>query len=92
MGETNHFLARFEERTELIATFNIALLGCTAVFASLQNEIKSIAKDLTEDGRPGTSSKIKIYWKEDAMQEMLRQLRNQQVAVSLLIEILQIFV
>lgn len=83
------FFSRFDDRMESLATFDIALLGCMAMFSCLQEEVQALSKGLSEDGTIGRLSRPKLNWKEETMQELLRQLQGQQVAMSLLLQILQ---
>ena len=88
MSQERKFLKCFEDRMELVATFDIALLGCVAVFSCLQEEIGRITRGM-DNPQIGKFGKIKMLWREDVMQELLRQIRCQQVAISLPIQILQ---
>ncbi|KAK9423675.1 putative Fungal N-terminal domain-containing protein [Seiridium unicorne] len=80
---------QLRERSELVATFDIAVTGCMVIYAVLDDEVQSIMA-LCVDGQLGWFEKAKVLWKEDTMSGLLQQLRGQQHAISLLIQVLQL--
>ncbi|KAF1981746.1 hypothetical protein K402DRAFT_425161 [Aulographum hederae CBS 113979] len=77
------------DKPELYATFDIAITGCNIVFSCLKEEVGDLAdKALGSDGL-NWKDKAKMIWREDAMKELLQQLRGQQTALTLLIQGLQ---
>ncbi|KAK6074232.1 hypothetical protein SCUP234_08282 [Seiridium cupressi] len=81
--------SQLRERSELVATFDIAVTGCMVIYAVLDDEVQSIMT-LCLDGHLGWFEKAKVLWKEDTMSGLLQQLRGQQHAISLLIQVLQL--
>jgi hypothetical protein len=81
--------ARFQQRPELMATFDTALIGCMVMFSALDEEIKRIAAHMTDDTELSWKGKVRFVWREDTMKELLSQMRGQQTAITLLTQLLQ---
>ena len=81
-----------DRKPELANTMDNALIGCSVVFAALNQELEKLEADLARAARAGWKVKAKALWKEDQMKEMLSQLRGQQTALSLLLQALQMLV
>ncbi|KAF2252440.1 hypothetical protein BU26DRAFT_502909 [Trematosphaeria pertusa] len=77
------------ERPELEATFDQALTGCVLVYSVLDDEVQRLYVAIEKDGLAGSMGRIKLIWKEDAMRDVLVQIRGQQAALGLLIQALQ---
>ncbi|OAL01654.1 hypothetical protein IQ06DRAFT_346283 [Phaeosphaeriaceae sp. SRC1lsM3a] len=75
-------------RSDVIATFDVALTGCSVVFAVLNDEIAALVAECQED--MSWSQRAKIVWKDAIMKDLLQQLRGQSAAIGLLIQALQI--
>lgn len=80
------------ERPELEATFDQALTGCVLVYSVLDDEVQRLYVAIEKDGLAGSMGRIKLIWKEDAMRDVLVQIRGQQAALGLLIQALQMYV
>ena len=78
------------EGPELHTRFDEALTGCTLVYSVLENEVERLHSGIHQNGAKSSVEKFKLLWKEEAMQEVLTQIRGQQTALSLLINILQL--
>ncbi|KAF2004242.1 hypothetical protein P154DRAFT_51622 [Amniculicola lignicola CBS 123094] len=77
------------ERSDLTATFDQALTGCMLVYSVLAEEVHRLYAELGKDGAAGAMGRMKFVWKEDAMKDVLTQIREQQTALSLLVQLLQ---
>lgn len=80
--------SQMRERSDLIATFDIAVTGCMVIYAILDDEIQGVLSSYS-DTDMGWVDKAKFLWKEDFMRDLLQQLRGQQHAIALLIQTLQ---
>ncbi|KAF2119043.1 hypothetical protein BDV96DRAFT_568953 [Lophiotrema nucula] len=77
------------ERSDLEHTFDQALTGCVLVYSVIDDEVQRLYSGIGTEGMTGAMSKMKLLWKEDAMKDVLVQIRGQQQALSLLIQALQ---
>lgn len=88
LGNPDAVITQLRPRSEVIATFDSALTGCSVVLAVLDDEIAA----LITEGRSGDMSwdqRVKLVWKDAVMQDLLQQLRGQSAAIGLLIQVLQ---
>jgi hypothetical protein len=76
--------SNLQARPELESTFEDALMGCMLMYSVLNEEVQKLN---TNSESPWT--RATAVWKEDAMRELLQQIRGQQTAISLLIQALQ---
>ncbi|KAH7112167.1 hypothetical protein B0J11DRAFT_542786 [Dendryphion nanum] len=79
-----------QTRPEITETFDQALTGCILVYSVLEDEVHRLYSGIHQVGFGGTMGRLRLLWKEEAMQEVLTQIRGQQTALSLLINILQL--
>lgn len=80
---------QMRSRSDVIATFDVALTGCSVVFAVLNDEIAALVAECQED--MSWSQRAKIVWKDAIMKDLLQQLRGQSAAIGLLIQALQMY-
>lgn len=78
-----------QERPELLSTFDQALTGCVLVYSVLDDEVQRLYDGVGREGMAAAMAKMKLLWKEEAMKDVLTQIRGQQTALSLLIQALQ---
>ena len=85
---------QLNERSELVAIFDVAITGCMVIYAVLDDEIQALTVSAgSGDGaEAGWAAKAKLLWKEGLMRDLLDQLRGQQHAIGLLIQALQMYV
>ena len=80
-----------QSRPELQSTLDTALTGCVVVFSVLKDELEK----LTASGNDGRelvwAAKAKYLWNEGMMKDLLQQIRGQQTAFILLIQMLQMY-
>jgi len=81
---------QLRSRSQLFTTFDTALTGCSVVFAVLDDELQLLLR-YGDNHEIGWVEKAKLLWKEDSMIESLRQLRGQQTAINLLLQVLQMY-
>ncbi|KAL1642648.1 hypothetical protein SLS58_005419 [Diplodia intermedia] len=88
---TAHALdAHFAHRPELRDTFDTALTGCTIVYACLEDEIQRLAAGARDADAMTWKVRCRFIWREDTMRDLLSQLRGQQLALNLLVQMLQL--
>ncbi|ORY16118.1 hypothetical protein BCR34DRAFT_137478 [Clohesyomyces aquaticus] len=81
---------QLQTRPELAATFDTTLIGCTVVFACLEEEANRLNIEACKDGdEDGWKYRAKIAWNAATMRELLQSIRGQQGAITLLIQMLQ---
>ncbi|KAF2016485.1 hypothetical protein BU24DRAFT_409583 [Aaosphaeria arxii CBS 175.79] len=78
-----------QEQPQLEATFDQALTGCVLVYSVLDEEIRRLYEGIRQEGVAGAMGRMKFLWKEEAMKDVLMQIRGQQAGLSLLIQALQ---
>jgi hypothetical protein len=83
------FSSQLESRPELSSTFDTALTGCVVVFSVLDTEVQKLTRQALQKGGIGWAARAKVIWKEDTMKNLLQQIRGQQTALTLLIQLLQ---
>ena len=76
--------------SEVIATFDTALTGCSVVIAVLNDEITALVTS-GQEGITNWRQRAKLIWKDDLMKDLLQQLRGQSAAIGLLIQTLQMY-
>lgn len=74
----------FQTRPELESTFDSALTGCMLVYSILDDQVLRLSA-----GGESVFGRAAIVWNEDDMKELLQQIRGQQIALSLLIQMLE---
>jgi len=73
-----------QSRPELRQTFDQALTGCVLIFSVLDDEVQKLY-----EGANKVVGRATYMWKEEAMKELLQQIRGQQSALTLLIQAFQ---
>ncbi|OJD40511.1 ankyrin repeat protein [Diplodia corticola] len=88
---TAHSLdSHFANRPELRDTFDTALTGCTIVYACLDEEIHRLSAGARDADAMTWKVRCRFIWREDTMRDLLSQLRGQQMALNLLVQMLQL--
>ncbi|GME48290.1 Ankyrin repeat protein [Neofusicoccum parvum] len=82
--------SHFHNRPELRETFDTALTGCTVVYACLEEEIQRLTAGARDAEAVTWKVRCRFIWREDTMRDLLSQLRGQQMALNLLIQMLQL--
>ncbi|KAF2258675.1 hypothetical protein CC78DRAFT_621640 [Lojkania enalia] len=81
---------RLQTRPELAATLDTTLTSCTVIFACLEEEVNQLKNETgSEDDPESWKQRTKTVWKANTMRELLKSIRGQQSAVTLLIQMLQ---
>jgi len=82
--------SQVQNRPDLVITFDTALTGCMVVFTCLEEEIRKLSLPTSNNQvRIPWRSKVKLVWNEATMKEYLSQIKGQQAALSVLIQLLQ---
>ncbi len=68
-------------------TFDQAITGCMLVYSVLEDEVQKLYARADS-----VSGRIRYLWREEAMKDLLHQIRGQQTALTLLIQALQMYV
>ncbi|KAJ4372234.1 hypothetical protein N0V83_004008 [Neocucurbitaria cava] len=90
LGNPDAVITQLRPRSEVLATFDNALTGCSVVLAVLDDEIAALMTE-GQSGDMSWTQRAKLVWKDAIMQDLLQQLRGQSAAIGLLIQVLQIF-
>ncbi|KAF2727460.1 hypothetical protein EJ04DRAFT_557379 [Polyplosphaeria fusca] len=77
------------DQPQVEQTFDQALTGCVLVYSVIDDEVQRLYNGMGKEGMSGAISKSKLLWKEEAMRDVLVQIRGQQTALSLLVAVLQ---
>jgi hypothetical protein len=77
---------------ELRRMFDTALTACLITFSCLEEEVRNLAIKSADGADLEWREKSRIVWKEEIMRELLRQIRDQQVTMGLLVQTLQMYV
>lgn len=76
---------------ELRKTFDTALTACVITFQCLEEEVRQLAVKTPEGSGPEWKEIIKRLWKHEVMSEFLKQIREQQAIMALLVQTLQMY-
>jgi hypothetical protein len=81
-----------ESRAELNFALDVALTGCVVLFSCLDDEIRNITSEAspTTAGAIKWKEKAKVVWNREKLRDLLDGLRGQQVAINLLIQLVQL--
>ncbi|KAF2495122.1 hypothetical protein BU16DRAFT_527008 [Lophium mytilinum] len=89
LQDINSRSEQIKSRPDIVATFDIALTGCMVVFSCLDEEVRNLTMGTMDAKSVNWKKKARVIWKEDTMRELLSQIRGQQTALTLLIQLLQ---
>ena len=81
----------WKTRTDVAMALDTALTGCMVLYSCLEREIQRITASTSSSGRLNWRVAIRTVWNESKLQELLTALRGQQTAISLLIQLLQMY-
>ncbi|KAE8446167.1 hypothetical protein EG329_012392 [Mollisiaceae sp. DMI_Dod_QoI] len=79
-----------DSRPELAHALDASLTGCTVLFSCLDEEILKITAHYSEQGDLSFKGKTKAVWNHERLRELLDGLRGQQIAINLLIQLVQL--
>jgi hypothetical protein len=90
--EKSDLVQVLESRTELNYALDVALTGCVVLFSCLEDEIRNITLDSspTAAGAINWKGKAKLVWNHEKLRDLLDGLRGQQIAINLLIQLVQL--
>ena len=77
---------------DVSSALDIALTGCSVIYSCLDTEIGKIATTLggvTQN--PSATQKIALLWREEQLKELLDALRGQQIAITMLMQLFQMW-
>jgi hypothetical protein len=77
---------------ELRRTFDIALTACLITFSCLEEETRRLSEKASDSSEADWKEMAKLAWKDDTMNALLKQVHEQQTAMALLVQTLQMFV
>ncbi|KAI0151621.1 hypothetical protein GGR57DRAFT_503888 [Xylariaceae sp. FL1272] len=78
------------QRQDLETTLDAALTGCYVVFDVLEIEVRKLTEaSVSQEHGLSVMAKIRFVWSETAMQDILRQIRGLQVALTLLLQLFE---
>jgi hypothetical protein len=82
-------MTRLRSRPELLDTLDTALTGCMLVCSCLENETQRLVSGAGETKAVSWGAKARLLWNQDTLKELLENIRGQQLALSLLIQALE---
>jgi hypothetical protein len=81
-----------QSRPDVAATLDRSLTGCAVLFSCLDEEIRKVSQSADGQFILAWKAKARIVWKHETFKELLDGLRGQQVAITLLLQLLQMCV
>jgi hypothetical protein len=81
-----------QSRPDVAAILDRSLTGCTVLFSCLNEEIGKVSKSADGHNTIAWKAKARMVWKNDTFKELLDGLRGQQLAITLLLQLLQMCV
>jgi hypothetical protein len=81
--------SRMTPYSSLTTSFDDALTGCMLTLSVIEDELGGMVEGERGAGTIGFRAKVNFVWNEDTMVALLQQIRGQQVAMGLLIAVLQ---
>ena len=82
----------WKSRTELPVVLDQALTGCMVIFSCLEDEIQRVTSGASEPSRIRWLSRLRMLWNEAQLNDLLGAIRGQQTAITLLIQLLQMYI
>lgn len=79
-----------DSKPELSYAIDAALIGCMVVFSCLEEETRKITATSSKTGAISWRGKARIAWNHEKLQELLDGLRGQQLAINLLVQLVQV--
>ena len=77
---------------ELRRMFDTALTACLITFSCLEEEVRALAVKSLDGPEADWKETAKLIWKDDVMDELLKQIREQQTTMALLVQTLKMYV
>jgi hypothetical protein len=84
------FVQVLDSRPELAHALDTALTGCMVLFSCVDEEIRKITADSSQASALSWKGKVKAVWNHERLRDLLDSLRGQQVAINLLIQLVQL--
>lgn len=92
ISSRQHSQSLLRTRPAIAATLDTALTGCMVLFSCLDEEVKNVSKYSRGHDTFSWKGKTRVVWKHETFQELLEGIRGQQSAISVLIQLLQMYV
>jgi hypothetical protein len=84
--------AFIRSRPDIAAILDSSLTGCAVLFSCLDEEIRKVSASADGHDTLAWKAKASMVWKNDTFKELLDGLRGQQLAITLLLQLLQMYV
>jgi len=84
------FVQELDSRPELAHTLDGALTGCMVLFSCLDEEVRKITASSSQTGALAWKGRAKAVWNHERLRDLLDALRGQQIAINLLIQLVQL--
>jgi hypothetical protein len=84
--------AFIRSRPDIAAILDSSLTGCAVLFSCLDEEIRKVSASADGHDTLAWKAKARMVWKNDTFKELLDGLRGQQLAITLLLQLLQMCV
>ena len=93
LQKSKEMATQLQTRPEIAATIDTTLTGCAIVFACLEEEVTRLELEAWRgEDQQGWLERARLAWKADGMKELLQSIRGQQGAITLLAQMIQMFV
>ncbi|KAF2001314.1 hypothetical protein P154DRAFT_619347 [Amniculicola lignicola CBS 123094] len=79
----------FATRREVRETFDSTLTSCVVIGSCLEEHVKNITRHILAGKKSNWKARFKTVWNADEIEQLLGQIRGQQLAINLLISLLQ---
>jgi hypothetical protein len=79
-------------RPDVAAALDTSLTGCAVLFSCLDEEINKVSESADERIILAWKAKARVVWKHETFKGLLESMRGQQVAITLLLQLLQMCV
>lgn len=79
-----------DSRPELAHALDAALTGCMVLFSCLDEETRKITANSSQTGALSWKGKAKVVWNDERLWDLMDGLRGQQVAINLLMQLVQL--
>lgn len=84
------FVQLLDSRPELAHAIDASLTGCMIIFSCLDEELRKITEDYSRTNLLSKMGKAKTVWNLERLRDLLDAVRGQQIALNLLIQLVQL--
>ncbi|KAF7551883.1 hypothetical protein G7Z17_g4720 [Cylindrodendrum hubeiense] len=81
----------WQSQSGLAGALDTTLTGCMVLYSCLDDEVQNITSGTADASQMRWKARARAVWNEEKLQELLVALRGQQTAITLLIQLLQMY-